>query len=166
MCGHIDPHFQTSCHWMTPFLFFTFCSHLMTPIFKMLSHLMTPFWEIDGLEWSKNSTLSKNFSAIQHLWILPNFILCRYGVVKNLNFEPNFQHHLQWRSHWGSRWNRVRPYRQKLGKRGKNSGKRGNKKKKRKNREGSFTLPLLTDRASYANWLTVLDFVKFHPLPL
>ena len=27
-----------------PFLFFTFCSHLMNPIFKMLSHLMTPFF--------------------------------------------------------------------------------------------------------------------------
>ena len=38
ICGHIDPHFQTSCHWMTPFLFSSFCSHLMTPIFKMLSH--------------------------------------------------------------------------------------------------------------------------------
>ena len=44
MCSHIDPLFQTACHWMTPFLFFTFCSHLMTPIFKMLSHLMTPFF--------------------------------------------------------------------------------------------------------------------------
>ena len=21
MCGHIDPHFQTACHWMTPFYF-------------------------------------------------------------------------------------------------------------------------------------------------
>ena len=28
MCGHIDPHFQTACHWMTPFLFFTFCSKI------------------------------------------------------------------------------------------------------------------------------------------
>ena len=28
------PHFQTACHWMTPFLFFTFCSHLMTPFSK------------------------------------------------------------------------------------------------------------------------------------
>ena len=36
--------FQTACHWMTPFLFFTFYSHLMTPISKMLSHLMTPFF--------------------------------------------------------------------------------------------------------------------------
>ena len=44
MCGHIDSHFQTACNCMTPFLFFTFCSHLMTPIFKMLSHLMTPFF--------------------------------------------------------------------------------------------------------------------------
>ena len=48
MCGHIDPHFQTACHWMTPFYFFIFCSHLMIPIFKMLSHLMSwpPFLEI------------------------------------------------------------------------------------------------------------------------
>ena len=38
MYAHIDPHFQTSCNWMTPFLFFTFCSHQMTPIFKLLSH--------------------------------------------------------------------------------------------------------------------------------
>ena len=28
---------------LTPFLFFTFCSQVMTPIFKMISHLMTPF---------------------------------------------------------------------------------------------------------------------------
>ena len=46
MCGHIDPPFQTACHGMTPFLFFTFCCHLMNPIFKMLSHLMTPFFRI------------------------------------------------------------------------------------------------------------------------
>ena len=34
MYDHIDPHFQTSCNWMTPFLFFTFCSHQMTPFSK------------------------------------------------------------------------------------------------------------------------------------
>ena len=56
MCGHIDPHFQTACHWMTPFLFFTFCSHLMTPIFKILSHLMTPFFRnIHRWKWASCS---------------------------------------------------------------------------------------------------------------
>ena len=55
--GYVRPHwtpFSTACHWMTPFLFFTLCSHLMTPIFKMLSHLMTrsPFWEIKCSHWT------------------------------------------------------------------------------------------------------------------
>ena len=63
MCGHIDPHFQTACHWMTPFLFFTFCSHLMTPIFKMLSHLMTPFFR-NIYKWK--------WASCSH-WMMPIF---------------------------------------------------------------------------------------------
>ena len=51
MCGNIDPHFWTACHWMTPFLFFSFCSHLMTPIFKMLSHWMTPIFRNKCSHW-------------------------------------------------------------------------------------------------------------------
>ena len=36
-----------------------------------------------------------------------------------------------------------------IGKEGKNQGKRGKSRRKGKNREGSFTLPHLTDRAGY-----------------
>ena len=50
------PHFQTACHWMTPFLFFTVCHHLMTPIFKKLSDLMTPlFRNIYRWKWASCS---------------------------------------------------------------------------------------------------------------
>ena len=44
---YVRPHwppFSNRLSLNDPFLFFTFCSHLMTPIFKMLSHLMTPFF--------------------------------------------------------------------------------------------------------------------------
>ena len=40
----LTPIFKPPVTEWPPFLFFTFCSHLMTPIFKMLSHLMTPFF--------------------------------------------------------------------------------------------------------------------------
>ena len=45
--GYVRPHwplFSNCLSLIDPFLFFTFCSHLMTRIFKMLSHLMTPFF--------------------------------------------------------------------------------------------------------------------------
>ena len=88
----------------------------------------------------------------------------------------------QWGSHGGGGGGGVSreaecPYdskifvkkREKSGKRGKKSGKRGKirknrqkqKKKKRKEKEGSFTLPLLTDRAGYtsaaANMLSTMS---------
>ena len=40
----------------------------------------------------KLSISSQIFNATENFWILPNFILHRSGVVKNLIFEPNFQH--------------------------------------------------------------------------
>ena len=43
-----------------------------------------------------------------------------------------------------------RKFCQKSGKEGENREKEGKIAQKRKNREGSFTLPLLTDRAGYA----------------
>ena len=62
---------------------------------------------------------------------------------------------MQWCSHWGGKGGRVPPLTAKnLPKIGKKRGKIGNKEEKSgrkgKNREGSFTLPLLTDRAGYA----------------
>ena len=58
---------------------------------------------------------------------------------------------LQWRSHWGGKGGRVPPLTAKnlpkIGKIGKKEEKLG---RKGKNRKGSFTLPLLTDRAGYA----------------
>ena len=76
---------------------------------------------------------------------------------------------LQWRSPYRGKGGRVPPWQrkncQKSGKRGKKSGKkrgkirkksrkRGKIRKKGKNREGSFTLPLLTNRTGYATaWL-------------
>ena len=50
-----EVYFFPACHWMTPFLFFTFCSHLMTPIFKMLSHLMTFLRNIYRWNWASCS---------------------------------------------------------------------------------------------------------------
>ena len=63
---------------------------------------------------------------------------------------------IQWRSHWGGKGGRVPPLTAKkmpkIGKNqekiGKNSGKIG--KKRQTDRDVSFTLPLLTDRAGYA----------------
>ena len=64
--------------------------------------------------------------------------MCIYGV--------------QWRSHWGGKGGqsatpdseKFAKKREKIGKKRKKSGRKG------KNRESSFTLPLLTDRAGYA----------------
>ena len=62
MCGHIDPHFQTACHWMTLFIFHillspndphfqnAFSLNELTPLFRNIhrwkwpacSHWMTP----------------------------------------------------------------------------------------------------------------------------
>ena len=59
----------------------------------------------------------------------------------------------QWRSHQEGQWGRVPPTVKNLpksGKRGKNQEKEGKLGRKEKNPEGSFTLPLLTDRAGYA----------------
>ena len=39
----------------------------------------------------KLSISSQIFNATENIWILPNFILRRSGVVKNLFFEPDFQ---------------------------------------------------------------------------
>ena len=66
----------------------------------------------------------------------------------------------QWRSHWGCKGGQsATPDREKFAKNQEKSGKIGKKRKNReekaKNWEGSFTLPLLTDRAGYA---TALDF--------
>ena len=44
-----------------------------------------------GPEWSKFSILSQIFNATQNFYILPNFIVRGSRVVKNVNFEPNFQ---------------------------------------------------------------------------
>ena len=62
---------------------------------------------------------------------------------------------LQWHSHWGGKGGRVPPLTAKIcQKSGEKSGKIGKKEEKSgrkgKNREVSFTLPLLTDRADYA----------------
>ena len=75
----------------------------------------------------------------------------------------------QWRSQYGGKGDRVPPWQRKKkcqqsGKREKKSGKwggqiRGKEEKsgrKGKNREGSFSLPLLTDRAGYATDSTIL----------
>ena len=80
-----------------------------------------------------------------------------------LNFTPLklFCDPRQWRSHWGGKGGRVPPLMEKNAKNwekeGKKSGKvrknrekRGKSGRKGKNREVSFTLPLLTDRAGYA----------------
>ena len=61
----------------------------------------------------------------------------------------------QWGSHWGGQGGqsaipdseKFAKNREKSGKIGKKEGKSG---RKGKNQEGSFTLPLLTDRAGYA----------------
>ena len=68
-------------------------------------------------------------------------------------------HKIQWRSHWGGKKGqratldseKFAKNREKEGKNQEKSGKKEEKSgRKGKNREGSFTLPLLTDRAYYA----------------
>ena len=61
----------------------------------------------------------------------------------------------QWRCQWGGQGGQSAPLTAKklpkIEKKGEKDGKKREKiGKKRKNREGSFTLPLLTDRAGYA----------------
>ena len=41
-------------------------------------------------EWSKMSILSQIFNLTQNVCILPNFSLSRSRVVRNVNFDPNF----------------------------------------------------------------------------
>ena len=41
-------------------------------------------------EWSKMSILSQIFNLTQNVCILPNFSLSRSTVVRNVNFDPNF----------------------------------------------------------------------------
>ena len=65
----------------------------------------------------------------------------------------------QWRSYWGGKGGRVPPLTAKIcQKSGKNQEKLGKKEEKSgrkgKNREVSFTLPLLTDKAGYATELS------------
>ena len=77
---------------------------------------------------------------------------------KKTSLNKNFAW-LQWCSHWGGHGGRVPPLTAKnlpkIGKKRKKSGKKGKKSgRKGKNPEGSFTLPLLTDRAGYTTaWL-------------
>ena len=83
----------------------------------------------------------------------------------------------QWRSHWGGEGGRVLPLTvKKLSKIEKkirkNREKRGKIGKKDKNREGSFTLPLLTDRAGNVTALflpfsfPLSSYSSFLPFPL
>ena len=79
---------------------------------------------------------------------MKNLIYEYVPCIKNSEFEPK----LQWRSHWGVKDRKIC---QKSGKRGRKSGKKSEKRGKNrdsigKNWEGSFTLPLLTDRAGFA----------------
>ena len=43
-----------------------------------------------GQEWSNSRISSQIFNATETFWILPNFILHRSGVVKNLKFWAKF----------------------------------------------------------------------------
>ena len=62
-----------------PILFFTFCSHLMTPIFKMLSHFGPPFFEIFIGENGRHAlTEWRPFSPINdHLVICSQYLFGR-----------------------------------------------------------------------------------------
>ena len=73
---------------------------------------------------------------------------------------------IQWHSHWGGKGGRVPPLtakkllkirenQEKSGKTHEKSGRKG------KNREISFTLPLLTDRAGYATALIIYRDTNF-----
>ena len=88
---------------------------------------------------------------------------------------------MQWRSHWGGKGGRVPPLTMKIcpksGKKREKIRKKREKEdksgRKGKNREVSFTLPLLTDRAGYATVFMGLcdddecachNFDKFEPV--
>ena len=76
--------------------------------------------------------------------------------------KKNKQVLCQWHSHWGARGQSATPDSEKIAKNREKSGKIQEKsgkkrgtigKKMQTNREVSFTLPLLTDRAGYATVL-------------
>ena len=70
--------------------------------------------------------------------------------------ETQFSELLQWRSHWGGKGGRVPPLTAKICQNLKKIRKKEEKlERKGKNREVSFILPLLTDRAGYATELLV-----------
>ena len=68
----------------------------------------------------------------------------------------------QWHSHHRVKEGQSAPHdstrenAKNLEKLGKNQENRGKIRKKRKNRKGSFTLPLLTDRAGYATAIHIM----------
>ena len=76
---------------MTPFLFFTFCSHLMTPIFKMISYLMTPFFEIFISENGRHAlTEWRPFLPINdHLVICTQYLFGRRDFALRLRASQN-----------------------------------------------------------------------------
>ena len=79
--GYVRPNwppFSNRLSLNDPFLFFTFCSHLMTPIFKMLSHLMTPFFRNIGENGRHALTERCPFSSINdHLVICTQYLFGR-----------------------------------------------------------------------------------------
>ena len=113
----------------------------------------------------------EHYGSNAHLLCMMREEKC-FNILSNIHkwFTINTQFHnihtaseyintkTQWHSHWGCRGAECNPWQrkncQKSGKRGGKSGKIWKKKEKsgRKgnNREGFFTLPLLTDRAGYA----------------
>ena len=69
---------------------------------------------------------------------------------------------IRWRSQYGVGC-RVPPGSEKIAKNREKEGKNQEKiGKERKNREGSFTLPFLTDKAGYAIAAIVIDFLLLH----
>ena len=117
----------------------------------------------------------KGFSLKSHAQAFPLGLSFRFDVIKRFSsynplkysyflqfilFLSHFIGKDQWRSQYGVRGQSASPWQrkncQKWGKRGEKSGKSQEKEEKSgrkgKNREGSFTLPLLTDRTWLRYW--------------
>ena len=105
---------------------------------------------------------------IYRMWIwkvsFACLMLCEY--YDHHKIDGNYEDFLylgvnQWPSQYGGKGGRVPSLTaKKLPKRGKKLGKWGKKSgRKGKNREGSFTLPLLTDRAGFATGVNVIPLM-------
>ena len=62
------------------------------PRFCQISSLDFAKFHPSKIQSGQTLNLRQIFTATENFWILPNFILPMFWVVKNVSFEPNFRH--------------------------------------------------------------------------